>query len=762
MRSLSSLLVGVLSLFLALSVSLASGGMLPTGLPPPAPSAPAEHPSSAQAGALSSDHLQPRPAQTGGSYAPGEVLVGFNDGLTLDDRTRALEAKGLAVLEQLLLPQIVRVAVPQGEEVLWAETLSKDPHIRYAEPNYLSSAVEPAFEAQPGPADGAAGAGLAITPNDTHFGTYQWNMRKISGPEAWDLSTGSASVILAVLDSGIAYGHPDFACPGKLVAGYDFYNNDDNPQDDNGHGTHVAGIAGACTNNATGVAGVSWNVAIMPIKVSSSTGSVPVSDEIDAIIWAVDHGASVINLSFERGSYSQGEMDAVTYAHGHGVLLVAASGNKYKEGNPVSYPAALDIVVAVAATGNLDEHAAYSSAGPYVDVAAPGGNPTSNYDSNNDHWIMSTYWRSSSLGYAQVAGTSQAAPHVAGLAAIIRGLNPALTPGQVVAIMLGTAVDVGAPGRDDFFGYGRINMQAAVQLAISTQDTPTPTETPGGPSPTATATPTVTRTATDTRTPTVTRTRTPTGATATGTRTRTATPTRTQTPGGPTATATIPSAQSTVVPAAQDAMILSGSQFSWGTQTSMKVGQDSYFGTMRSLALFPLPDIPPGSHIHSAFFDAYYDLCGGALQCGAMDVAIHRLTLAWTETGATWANMSSASDAHVYASVSIPAGYSQLDRWLRWDVTDLVREWADGSFPNYGLAMHGQEGGAENYKYFSSREAGADLAPRLVIAWSAPAATPSPTGTATVTRTPFPTPVGGWPYRLYLPVICSANLGPPP
>ncbi len=436
---------------------------------------------------------QPRPAAPGTDYAAGELLVRFRDAVSEDDRLAALKERGLAVLGRLLLHGILRVAVPDGEEVEWAEALSKDGRVLYAEPNYYRQLIRPLLGPDSVPLAEAQSGAISVTPNDTYFGSHQWNMRKINGPQAWDVNRGSSSVVVAVIDTGVDLGHPDFACANKLASGYDFYNNDSNPQDDEGHGSHVAGVVGACTNNGTGVAGTNWNVKIMPVKVCSSQGACPTAAVVNGMAWAVNNGARVLNLSLGGTTPTQTERDAVNNAYNNGVLVVASSGNEYQDGNPIMYPASYEHVLAVAATGDLDEHARYSSAGSYVDVAAPGGNPSSSSDSNNNHWIMSTYWRGSGYSYAQVAGTSQAAPHVAGLAALIRGMNPALTPDQVQAIIQNTAVDIGTAGRDDFFGYGRINMQAAL-AAVGPTPTPTVTETPGGP--TRTRTPTITRTPT--------------------------------------------------------------------------------------------------------------------------------------------------------------------------------------------------------------------------------------------------------------------------
>ena len=303
-----------------------------------------------------------------------------------------------------------------------------------------------------------------VIPNDTYYSTCQWNLPQIRAPYAWAVSTGSSNVIVAVLDSGADLTHPDLQ--GQLVAGYDFVNNDADPSDDKGHGTHVAGIVAARTNNGQGIAGVAWGSKIMPVKVLDWRGRGTHSQGAQGIIWAADQGAQIINLSLGGESSSATLQNAINYAHSRGALVVASAGNDYEEGNPVIYPAAYPHVLAVAATGDQDEHADYSETGAYVDVAAPGGNPSGSWDANPNHWITSSYWRGAGYGeYLQVAGTSQAAPHVAGLAALVWSVSPSLSNDQVEQVIEETAVDLGDPGRDDVFGYGRIDAHAALVRA---------------------------------------------------------------------------------------------------------------------------------------------------------------------------------------------------------------------------------------------------------------------------------------------------------
>ena len=308
-------------------------------------------------------------------------------------------------------------------------------------------------------------------PNDTYYAGYQWNLRHLNLPQAWQISVGSPGVLVAVVDTGVDALHPDLN--GKVVGGYDFVNGDADASDDEGHGTHVAGIIAAKTNNNLGIAGVAWNTQVLSVKVLDENGIGPISAIASGIIWAADHGADIINLSLGAEATNQALQSAVINAYNKGAMLVAASGNSYQDGNPVIYPAALNHVVAVGATGDTDEHAAYSETGFYVDLTAPGGNPVDSADTNRRHWITSTYWRGSpyggapAVGYMPVAGTSQACPHVAGVAALLKSMDSSLTHDQLEGILRGTAVDLGTPGRDDVFGYGRIDALAALQEAVS-------------------------------------------------------------------------------------------------------------------------------------------------------------------------------------------------------------------------------------------------------------------------------------------------------
>jgi subtilisin family serine protease len=294
----------------------------------------------------------------------------------------------------------------------------------YAEPNYT---VE----------------GLDTIPNDPSWAN-QYGLTAIHAPQGWDISTGSASVIIAILDTGVDLTHPDIAV--KIVPGYDFVNSDSTPQDDNGHGTHVAGIAAASSNNGEGVAGVSWGARVMPVKVLNAGSAGTYADVAAGILWATDHGAQIINMSLGGPNLSSTLSDAVDYAASRGVLLVAAAGNN--SGN-VLYPAAYTAVIAVAATDFTNTRLPLSNFGPELDVSAPGGN---------------IYSLNVGGGYIFRTGTSMAAPHVSGLAAVLFGIPGNASASLVRSEIEASALDLDFPGWDAYTGFGLIQMDAALAL----------------------------------------------------------------------------------------------------------------------------------------------------------------------------------------------------------------------------------------------------------------------------------------------------------
>ena len=396
-------------------------------------------------------------------YKAGEILVKFKAGASILSANALLDQADAGHVRTLEGVGVEVWQVPQGQELAMAERLSADPAVEFAEPNYRYYAFE-----------------TGSTPNDTYY-YRQWAHTIVNSPAAWDVTTGSASVVIAIIDTGIDLNHPDLA--GKVVAGYDFVGGDAYPWDENGHGTHVAGIAAAQGNNGLGVAGMDWQARIMPVRVLDATGAGYSDDIVDGIIWARDHGAKVLNLSLGGPSYSQAMQNAVTTAHDAGRLVVAAMGNcrtissVCPVANPTNYPAAYANVMAVAATGPTDVYAFYSQYGSHCDIAAPGGSMSSLHDPNGIYSTMPTYavaLNSSGFyrNYDFVHGTSQAAPYVSGLAALIWAQSPTLTPVQVQNVIQNTAFDLGAVGWDPNYGHGRIDAGAALGN-VSPPDAPT-------------------------------------------------------------------------------------------------------------------------------------------------------------------------------------------------------------------------------------------------------------------------------------------------
>ena len=335
-------------------------------------------------------------------------------------------------------------------------------------------------------------------PNDPLY-RYQWHYSLINLPQAWNLTTGNSNVVVAVIDTGVLINHPDLQ--GKIVSGYDFIrdpkvgldgngldSNPDDPGDSPGlatgssfHGTHVAGTLGAVSNNGEGVAGIGWNTSIMALRVLGKGGNGTDYDIEQALRYAAglsnDSGtvpskrADVINFSLGGPNISSGFQSLVNSARNAGSVIVAAAGNDGN--NTVVYPGGLSGVISVAAVDINRERASYSNSNATVDIAAPGGN---NQDINGDGVIDAVV---STLGddsqgsiraiYAPSFGTSMAAPHVAGVIALMKAVNPKLTPADVDNLLMNQQLsdDLGSTGRDNQFGYGLLNAHSAVLAAMN-------------------------------------------------------------------------------------------------------------------------------------------------------------------------------------------------------------------------------------------------------------------------------------------------------
>ena len=349
------------------------------------------------------------------------------------------------------------------------------PSVQWANPNYRVKALQ-------------------VRPNDPQF-VNQWHYTQIGLPSAWAVTTGSADVIVAVIDTGVLLNHPDIK--DKLVPGYDFISDpstaldgdgiDANPDDpgENGpgdfHGTHVAGTAGAATNNGAGVAGVGFNTRMMPVRVLGAGGSGTAFDVEQGVRFAAglanDSGtlpsqpADVINLSLGSTASSQSEQALYNAVRAAGVIVIAAAGNS-SSATP-EFPASYENVVSVAAVDINRQRAFYSNFGSNIDVAAPGGDVRRDLDGNGiNDGVLSTLGAFNSdasinFDYGVLMGTSMAAPHVAGVAALMAAVYPSLTPAQFDAAIDSGAIvdDLGASGRDIIYGHGLINALKAVNHA---------------------------------------------------------------------------------------------------------------------------------------------------------------------------------------------------------------------------------------------------------------------------------------------------------
>jgi hypothetical protein len=329
--------------------------------------------------------------------------------------------------------------------------------VAYAEPDYLAYAagVFVAETRQGSPPLSAWG----VQPNDT-FWTAQWPLRRVQAPLAWELTVGVPAVVVAVIDSGIDLAHPEFT--GRLQDGFDYVDWDTTPQDQYGHGTHVAGVIAAAGNNGLGVAGSAWNVQLVPLRTLDRTGVGTTSNIAQAVLAATNRRVDVINLSLALSGPSTTLHSAIITAANNNILIVAATGNDSQPGQwpaPVRYPAAYPEVVAVAGTTRWEDRAVYSNGGPEVEVAAPGGEASDP--------VFST-----SLGgsYAMLHGTSIATAHVAGAAALLRSYAPQWSAAAVRDALRNTADKVGSiaysGGRNDWLGFGRVNAAAALRWSI--------------------------------------------------------------------------------------------------------------------------------------------------------------------------------------------------------------------------------------------------------------------------------------------------------
>lgn len=378
-------------------------------------------------------------APTSGNYVPDEVLVSLKPGVSASAVAHSVGARP----EQQTLLGVWVFKVPAGAVPHVVNALSRNPNVEYAEPNGIAT--------------------ITLDPNDPydnsecynsskHGCITQWAWAKVQAYQAWEITTGS-SVKIAVVDTGVDNSHPDLP---SLVAQKDFVNNDDSAEDDNGHGTHVAGTIGALTNNGIGVAGANWSVSLLAAKVLDSSGSGSYAAVVNGIVWAADNGAKAINLSLGGTVPSKTLQKAVDYAWNKGAVLACAAGNSGTQAK--LYPAAYTNCIAVAATDESDAKASFSNYGAkWVDVAAPGVHILSTMP---DTFVYLNTQYGYYKDYDSLSGTSMATPHVTGLAGLVWAKG-VCTSNTCVRSKIETTADP-ISGTGTYWKWGRINYYKAV------------------------------------------------------------------------------------------------------------------------------------------------------------------------------------------------------------------------------------------------------------------------------------------------------------
>lgn len=357
-------------------------------------------------------------------WQAGRVIVQARAGLSDTEMARIAGAHRGSV-QRLGRSDLFVVDLPAGaSEVAVAKLLAHHPHLKFAE---LDGLVPP-----------------SLASNDPYAGS-EWHLGKIGAPTAWDTATGAA-VTVAVLDTGVDVTHPDLA--DRLVPGWNFFTNTADVSDVYNHGTKVAGSAAATLGNGAGVAGVAGLAKVMPIKISDDTGVGSWSAMAQGLTYAADRGVRVANISYQVGGVAS-VISAAQYMKNKNGLVFVSAGNTGAEVTT----AATTALIPVASTGSTDLRSSFSTYGAYVALAAPG---------------EGIYTTAKGGGYGAYSGTSFSSPVAAGVAALVMAANPQLSSSQVEGILFSTAVDLGTAGRDNYFGYGRVNADAAVRLALAT------------------------------------------------------------------------------------------------------------------------------------------------------------------------------------------------------------------------------------------------------------------------------------------------------
>src|ERR1044071_3972067 len=385
-------------------------------------------------------------------FVRGRVLVKFRDSIGRDHARQIIAALGARDADEIPNIGVHILDLPyQANEQAFVNAFRGRPEVEFAELDRILAPEE-------------------ITPNDPGFSMSEaWELRAIDAPNAWTISTGSSNVIIAVLDTGVDSSHEDLAA--KMIPGWNIYNNNSDTRDVHGHGTKVAGTAAASSNNGIGVSAIAWGCKLMPIRVADSTGYATFSAIASGVNWAADHGARVVNISFNV-SESSTVTSAAKYLAGKGGIVTTSAGNS----SAFNSAADNQYMLTVTATDSTDAPSFFSNYGNNTDLGAP----------------ESAYTTMNGGGYTAAGGTSFSAPIVAGIAALVMSVNPNLSAAQVQDILKQSADDLGPAGWDTHYGWGRVNAARAVCAATggfcsapAPSPTPTPTPTPI-PSPTAT------------------------------------------------------------------------------------------------------------------------------------------------------------------------------------------------------------------------------------------------------------------------------------
>ena len=404
------------------------------------------------------------PMMVAGAKIAGKFVVKMRPGQAL----RLKQGSG-AKAEQAIPALNIYAVEAAGKSI---NDLKKEfgPGVEYIEQDVVVTLADPLSTLTSG--FSAKTPAAADTFNDPMVGE-QWGVKNTQQAEAIAASKGgSKDVVIAIVDTGVDLGHPDLK--DKLVKGYNATGLSGlfglgSAKDDNGHGTHCAGIAAAITNNGVGIAGMAPNCKIMPVRVLAGAGSGSLLSVAKGITWAADHGADVISLSLGGAGTMQSLGDAVAHALKKNSVVVAAMGNAGHAGNPISYPAAYPGVISVGATDAEDKIAMFSSFNKYCSVSSPGVKifaTTPTYDV----WLTKNSQGKITKNYSFMSGTSMATPLVAGLAGLIRSQHPDLAPAQVKALLEKTAdktADMAGSDWNEKFGFGRINALKAVTAAVN-------------------------------------------------------------------------------------------------------------------------------------------------------------------------------------------------------------------------------------------------------------------------------------------------------